>query len=466
MSLGGPHHPHHRYRPWCQGLGAALTAALAVAALLLAPVSGLAQSPRVEPDLGLAEQLVRQGKAEEAWKLLSPHEFDLAGREDFDYLLGVAALESGRADLATLVFERVLAVNPSHAAARLDMGRAYFTLGDLERARTEFNSVLRFDPPPAARATVERYLGVIEERTTRGRVKVTAYVEGTMGTDGNINGATSQSALFIPLFGANFNLASTSVRSRDEYLSLGGGLEISAPVGDSGFGVFAGGDLRQRSHFRLDWFDSNASDLRLGVSYTRERHMLRISTARNDYDLDGNSYRKTTGQQADYRYVLDPRTQLAAFMQGSAIRYVQAAARSNGSNLFLYGAGIARTLDESSRSVVVGSAFRGDDVATDGRSDGDRRLWGLRVGYQRGLAPRADWFMSAALQKSTYSLTNVLFSTVRKDWQYDLSGGVNWQFQRDWALRPQVSYTRNDSTLGLNDYDRYEFAVTLRRDWK
>jgi hypothetical protein len=39
----------------------------------------------------------------------------------FDYLLGIAALDSGKPDRATIAFERVLAVNPNFAGARLDL---------------------------------------------------------------------------------------------------------------------------------------------------------------------------------------------------------------------------------------------------------------------------------------------------------------------------------------------------------
>src|SRR5829696_2039676 len=71
--------------------------------------------------LGQAEALVRSGQAEQAWQLLAPLEPQYAGRPDFDYLLGVAALESGRPNRATFVLERVITTNPGHLAARLEM---------------------------------------------------------------------------------------------------------------------------------------------------------------------------------------------------------------------------------------------------------------------------------------------------------------------------------------------------------
>ena len=442
--------------------------AFVAAALLGATPSARAQTPG--PDLGQAEQLIVGGKADEAWRLLSPHEFSLAGREDFDYLLGVAALESGRADLATLILERVLAVNPNHAAARLDMGRAYYTLGDFERARTEFDSVLRFDPPPAARATVERYLAAMEERRVAhgpraSGLGVTAYVEVVAGHDSNVNVATSQSSIFVPVFGVNFKLASSSTQTRDSFLALGVGGEATYAF-DSGFGLFAGADLKVREHHKAAAYDYASGDVRIGAQYAGERDLLRATLSNNEYKLDGADYRRTAGTGLEWRRTLDQRTQVSVFAQESRIRYIQSTAQSYSSNLFIYGATAARTLDEASRTVAYAGFFRGTDSATDGRSDGDRRLYALRGGVQRALFERADVFANASVQKSTYEQQNAIFSSLRLDRQYDFSLGVNWQLDTAWLLRPQVSYTRNDSTLALNDYRRTEASLTLRRDWR
>src|SRR3954468_9324165 len=65
------------------------------------------------PDIEQARALLQDSKPSEAYALLEPQEFDLAGDVDFDTLLGIAALDSGKPDKATLAFERVLAVNPN-----------------------------------------------------------------------------------------------------------------------------------------------------------------------------------------------------------------------------------------------------------------------------------------------------------------------------------------------------------------
>src|SRR4026209_814340 len=119
-------------------MGAAITTRKRVAAsmrwiaavtlcLALAVRAGPSVAQELDPAvLRQAEALVRPGAAQQAWGLLAPLERQYAGRPDFDYVLGVAALESGRPNRATFVFERVLTVNPGHLAARPELPRAHF----------------------------------------------------------------------------------------------------------------------------------------------------------------------------------------------------------------------------------------------------------------------------------------------------------------------------------------------------
>ena len=94
-----------RFRPGLWALAAAMALFVANAAL--------AQ----QPDLGRAEQLVKDGKYQEAYDLLAPLEQGNKGDAQFDYLLGRAALGTKRPDQALGLFERSLAARPNNVAA-------------------------------------------------------------------------------------------------------------------------------------------------------------------------------------------------------------------------------------------------------------------------------------------------------------------------------------------------------------
>ncbi len=160
------------------------------------------------PDLAQMERLIRAGKAEEAYNTMRPLQYDLAGNVEFDYLLGLAALESGHPDEATLAFERVLTVRPDMLGARLDMARAYFELGSLELAKGEFEELQKLDPPPEARQAMKRYMEAIEHRNTR--LTYSAYIEGTIGYNSNVNSANSSNSPYIPYLEQTASLGSSS----------------------------------------------------------------------------------------------------------------------------------------------------------------------------------------------------------------------------------------------------------------
>ena len=244
-----------------------------------------AAEPVGAPDLARAEALVREGKAAESFQLLAPFEFEHSGNADFDYWYGVSALESGRPDLATLALERVLTVNPDFVGARLDLARAYFALGDTERARTEFNTVLGQDPPPAARATIDRYLAEMDRRTEVRGLRWSAYLDLTVGRDSNVNNSTSQGLLFVPLFGLSFTLAPTSLKTADQYVSAGGGFEVTAPLTDL-LSAFAGVDYKERINQKQDTFDFSQLDGRVGLQHQTQRNSYRAAVSHGEFRLD------------------------------------------------------------------------------------------------------------------------------------------------------------------------------------
>ena len=454
-------------------IGRVILFVLTAQLLLAAPPAVLAQSQsgkdrtsslRAKPDLARARALILEGKGAEAWALLEPYEFQLAGQPDYDYLLGVAAIAAGHPARATLALERVLTVNPNHAAARLDMGRAYFALGDYDRARTELKDVLAHDPPPAARDTIERYLAAIKQRTHRGAARVTGYAEASVGHDSNVNAGISQSSLYLPLFGATFTLAPSVTRQDDDFASLGGGIDLTLPVSDS-WSLVAGANAQQRSNAKLDTFDSRSVGANAGLQHATEGALTRITLGTNHYDLDNAAYRRMQSLNLEWRRQYNRRTQFTLYGQDLRLRYVQPATRSESSNMVIVGVGGVHTLDEATRSFVFGNLFAGDDAATDLRIDGGRRLSGARVGFQRELRSNADWYATLGVQHSKYQQVNVLFNVARRDWQYDAVLGVNWRLDDAWSLRPQLSYTRNDANTPINDYDRSVVSVALHRDW-
>ena len=434
--------------------------------LLLALRAGVSLAQELDVDvLGRAEDLVRSGEAEQAWALLAPLERQFAGRPDFDYLLGVAALESGRPNRATFVLERVLTVNPGHLAARLEMARAYFALRDFERAEREFNFILSSAPPPEIATLSRLYLSKMREGSPARGAVLSGYAEVTLGRDSNVNAAVAQSSVFVPGLGTEVIL-DTSLQPRpDDFVALAAGLEYTHALSPN-LGLIAGADLRQRGYSHADTFDARGADLQAALAHRfDERTGMQYSARYTLYDLDNARYRDTESLGAQWNRRLSLRTRIAFGGEGHRIRYRSAETQTSSSNLVAGSAGATHVLQPSTLTVATGSVYFGYDRAVADRADGDRRILGAALGLQRRLLDRAEVFLRLSLLESDYLSENPDFSVTRRDRQYDATLGVNWEFAAGWVLRPQVLYTSHGSNIPLNEYRRTETSITLRRAW-
>jgi tetratricopeptide (TPR) repeat protein len=428
-----------------------------------------------DPDLAKAEALMGEGRAAEAYSLLEPFEFEQSGNLKFDYLLGIAALDSGKPDKATLAFERVLAADPNFAGARIDMGRAYFQLGDMTRAKTEFESVLMQNPPPAARATIDKYLAEIEKQASAKQTKASGYVEATIGRDSNVNFATSERQIAVPALGnLVFTLNPGNVKASDTYLGLGLGGEVSHQL-SSKLGLFVGADARVRDNRTQDSFDSLSADVRAGVALGEGADVVRLGVLGGKFNLDGKNNRNSSGASAEWRHLISTTNQLSTFLQHVRYRFEptisvndfdQNTLGANWLNIFNEGKGMF------SGTVLTGNdRVPSDENGTPMRADGGKRFNGVRLGAQFQLNGKLDLFMGIGAQFSKYGTPNASFSTpteslTRDDRLYDASLGLSWRLDNVWTLRPQVSYLRNNSNIVIYQHDRTDVSLTLRRDFR
>lgn len=418
-----------------------------------------------DADLNAARTLLREGHAGEAYDRLAPMEFARSGDAEFDYVFGLVALASGRPGLATLAFERVIAVDPNYAAAHLDMGRAYYALGDLERAEQSFAIVRSLKAPPEALATIANYEKAIAARRDPKRLRLTGYVELTSGTDTNLNQATSASSVEIPAFGGRYTLGSSSLATRDEYAAATAGGEAQLTL-DEKTALYAGGDLQIRDYLKQNAYDIGSIDVRAGLAFTEGKSFYRIGAGYNDYRLASDRYRGVATVLGEWRYAFDQNTAASLSAQYNEIRYVTADQRGNDVNAVMLGAGLSHLIPGTRPVTAFAGAFAGQEREERERTDGNRALGGMRVGASLAADESIDLFASAATQLGVYSRYNSLFLVRRRDVQYDLGLGALWRFAPLWSIRPQASLTRIDSNVGIFDTMRYDVSLSLRRDFR
>jgi outer membrane protein len=424
-----------------------------------------------------ADALIKDGEPEQAYALLQGLEREHAGETRFDYLLGVAALDSGKPDLATLAFERVLMSDPDFAAARLDMARAYYQLGDLLRAKVEFERVARQNPTVAESAIIQKYLEAIAARDPSKATHVTGYIMGTAGHDSNVNNSTSmqQVTVNIPAVGPVLAVLNpSSLKASDNYAGLGGGAEVGHTLNPN-WGLYAGADLFQRDYNTQKDFNSLTAQGRAGVMYGADAERVRLGMIAGEYLLAGRRNRTNGGLNAEWGHTLSPRNQVALFAQYQQYRFADYAMQVEDFNQQVVGTGWTHALADG-RSLLSGFLYYGaeQDVSTlittatpsGGRTDGAKRFGGVRMGGQTTWGDRTMLYANAGWQAGNYSRVNPFFLMQRADHYYDLTVGANWHWAPLWSVGPQLAYSRNASNIPIYSYSRADISLNLRRDFQ
>lgn len=426
-----------------------------------------------EKFLSDADALMAAGKPADAYALLEPLEFERSGEVRFDYLIGIAALDSGKPDKATIAFERVLAVDPNFAGARLDMARAYFQLGDLPRARTEFQQVMEQNPPDAAKVTIQKFLDAIKAQEETKRTHITGYIEGVAGRDNNVNNSTSQAQILVPLFNAIFTLNPTNVKMADNYSGLAAGAEINRQL-NQGATLYAGADVHQHSNVSKTDFSSTTLDEHAGISFVKGKEIFNVGVLGSQFSLANTHNRDTTGINTEWRHTFSPSNQFNAFAQLSKNRFVDDAMKVNDFDVTTLGVGWMHVLPNG-KSVLFGSLYHGreNDIAPvtvtnpdGGRADGNKSFNGLRAGAQTPVRDNLDLFASFGFQQGMYDKYNVAFMQTRVDRMDDFSVGANWHWDKSWTIRPQAALSRNNSNIEIYSFDRTDVSVTVRKDFR
>lgn len=442
-----------------------------------APQAAAANKGAYQHALSDADALVKAGKPARAYVLLHGYEPRHAGEPRFDYLLGIAALDSGKPDLATLALERALMSDPNFTGARLELARAYYQLGDLLRARVEFERVARQNPPPAVRATVRHYLDAIAARDPRKKTHYSAYVEATGGRDTNVNNSTSQQQVIvnIPTLGPVIaTLNPTSLKAADNYAALGAGGTLAHTLNPH-WALYAGADLAQRDYHVQHIFNAFTAQGRAGIMYGTNAQRIRFGVKGGRYDLGGQPNRRNVAVDVDWTHTFSPRNQMLLFGQYQQYRFADIAMQVNNFNQQVAGTGWMHALGDGA-TVLSGFAYLGHEqdistrittaTPTGGRADGAKRLSGLKIGGRTTWGGRTVLYANAGWQVGFYSRINPLFLVRRLDHYTDLAIGAIWQWGSSWSLRPQLAYMHNTSNIPIYSYSRADVSLTLRRDFR
>ena len=422
------------------------------AALLSLFISVPALAVELPELLSQAKELLQQNKPEEALDVLSSEELQFAGNKDFDYWLGLSAVRAGRPAQGIFALERVLAADPNHAGARMELASAYVQLGQSDNARRQLDQLAQLSPPPAAAERIEQLNKAVarQEQARQNRNRV-IYLTLEGGHDDNVGTWPDTRIDILP--------GTPQITPVDSaFYALQGGIWQRFNLdGANSLDVSLNGLTRANSQDDAEQFDQDYLSGRAEWAHDLDgQHQLAFGADLAGMNLDGEEYYRFYGVHAEWRNrpsnSRSYRTRLAyRDLDFDLEQYDYSMVRLQTGLNWIVGGNLRVTADVNL-----------DSESSDERPGGDAMVYGIKAGLVRPITPTQRVGLNASWQSASYDEAYApftAFNLVEEDRDDDrLSFAGNW----DWLPTPSVQvrlraeYREQDSTL-----DTYEFDQTL-----
>ena len=411
-----------------------------------------------------AKQLIDSGKAADAYALLAPQQTNRAGDPDYDYLLGIAALDSGKPNEAIFALERVLAVNPNNLQARAEIARAYFATGEKELSRQEFEAVQSRHPPGEVNATIQKFLDAINQGQGSATTLLSGYLEAAVGSDSNVNSATGSSQVAIPAFGgAVATLNGSGIETKDTFSDVSGGANVRHYL-SSDWSMFGGASFDERLNSTQHIFNTGTINGNAGLSLTKDEDSYSAALQLQSFDVDNKRYRDGAGMTMQWQRNLKSSSQFSSYFQYTDLKYPDQSERD--ANRYVLGVAYASVLGGNLSPAVYAGLYAGEEKEQQsGVPYLGQKLYGLRTGGELNFSAQTKMFGSLSVESRHYGGDDPFFLVTRKDTQADLNVGVKYVMNKLWTLTPQLAYTKCQSNIIINEYKRTVLSVSLRRDF-
>jgi hypothetical protein len=442
----------NRYHATALALGASL--AVSFAALL-------ASFPALADSVADVRALVEASQSGPAWTQCET--LDREVNPEADLWCGIAAVDTGHNGEGVLALERYTLHNPGSDRGRLELARAYFYAGDDVRSRTEFNTVLATNPPPAVVAGIQRYLDALSARESQYLDKLTGFVELGGGYDSNANAGVQQANIFLPVLGA-VTVADFGVSQGSGFGMAAGGVQYNHPFapGWAVYGGAAGSGMwySEASQFNLAQLSAN-----VGTSYHANADTFALTYAYGELYLDDSSYRSTSGAALEWRHQVTPTGTISVIPQFARIAYTGDNSVMD-ANFWAVSVGGRYGWLTTWQPVLNASLSGGQERNTEGRPDLGYDILGAAADVT--VSPNPLWAFNAgfAWMRNDYNGPIPIVDVTRLDNNYALSLGALWLFKRHWGAKLVYQYQRNNSNLELYDYTRNVVTLKLRYDFQ
>lgn len=399
----------------------------------------------------LAAGLLDQGKTQEAYDLLLPRHAAYNGDVETAFLLGQCALKLNRPAEAAGLYEGILAKHKNLPRVRLELGRAYSAMGEIQKAKDQFLAVLGDSPPPMVGENIGKYMASMEAQKNWNARASFGYL-----SDSNVNAGPT--AATVLMFGVPFQLSKDARET--------GGHGYTAGLGGGYLRKFKG-DLALQSDAQysrtryagMNNFDSDVLSGSAGLTLQKKAFILSMPLILESVRIGHARYNYALGLAPQVMVPLTERLVANAAVTAQKKRYYVGGGIRDG-GLWSATAGAKYYyckdgfLQASYRHAAEGT--RADYL--DNHSDG------LNLGWYAALPYGLSLYLAPGVSYTRYAKAEAAFDDSRRDTQYTVVSNLSKDFPAaGLSAALGYTYTSNFSNIGLYEYERGQFTVQLSK---
>jgi outer membrane protein len=419
-----------------------------------------------------AAELIRAENSAAAFEELAPMEARCAGNPDFDYVYGIAALDTGHPAQAVVALRRALSVRPDFYIARAELGRALAAMGDLAGARREFEELRNVpDLPPVARDALGREITGIDQAVAKGAKHYSGYLESSFGYDTNVNAGPVGSTLLIPAlaFLGPATISPQALPKKSAFFDLAGGFSGALPIdNDTALFTNLAGNIRPLFNDNSQ-FGSDTAGGEAGIArQVQNLGILSIAGVAQTFVLGKDVFRNIFGAAGQWQQQFDQVWSTSIALSWLRLDYpnidcTPAPSGCQDTNRFTLTGTVAGHFDGSMRPAAYLAISGGKQLAIASEFDYFSFTFiGARGGVEVSPLAWLTLFAQAAYENDLYDADYPLFLEKRHDQLFDLLGGVEFKFTDALSLRTSVDWSGTQSNISIFTYHRLIAQTALR----
>ena len=406
---------------------------------------------------------IDQQKFSQAWQIAQQHADNYLGDLHFDFLYGLAALNTGHIEHATFAFERVVINKPHWLDGQYYLALSYFKMANYQATIPLCQAIIsQLNVSKNLKSSSSKLKQAAQNKLAQQSLSIKHYISLTGGNDSNINAGIDEDnpniidgKIFLPFLDQNVLLTPQSQENSDSYLTADYRINVSKPLNQKSKLLFSG---QANVHHFIHKSDFNHINLTGSLHYVKQFEYFdgRIGVHTRPLWLAGDYYRNQNSLNVKLKKQLNEQWRISSTLAiGKTNNNINKTLDTDDSSLSVSG-----SYDLNNwRHSVSASYFK--EIATDNISDHISKK-SIAYSYNNLWIINSQWLASNTLiwQHKKYQGPHPFYFTKQVDNIWLFAAMLQYKQSTSLSYRFNITVQDKDSNLPLFAYQRTDVALT------